>query len=105
MSIEINSGWEERLQQINEQLPIIIRPSLVWNPDLVYALSESELERFKIKLRLIEQAAEEMAKEMLKGTVKYSSDDWAEADWEEAFTQELYGLLNYRLLMRRQHVD
>ena len=108
MTIKTNPDWEQRLQQIKADCV---------NPDgssnlfgmtafitqgLRPHLSDEERERLVVKMRLVAKAATLMMEEMLKGTVKYSTDRWESADWESQFTEEFLGLTNYRLLMTNQ---
>lgn len=51
------------------------------------------------KLRLVEAAAAKMAANMLKGTLKYDSDNITEKEWLDHLGDDLTDSLNYYWLL------
>lgn len=90
-------GWEERVARLAkpENFTIELWPSLV----LDCQLSDSELERLHRKLKLVRQAALYMAAGMLKGTLKYGSDDYSLEQWFAHLLGEGADQMNYQLLL------
>lgn len=90
-------GWEERVARLAkpENFTIELWPSLV----LDCQLSDSELERLHRKLKLVRQAALYMAAGMLKGTLKYDSDDYSLEQWFAHLLGEGADQMNYQLLL------
>ena len=102
--VEVNKDWETRLDRFLEVCPVPFSCEVHSSPGILY-LSIQEKERLREKIALVSRSCEEMCKEMLKGTIKYPTDDWSEEEYEKMFTQEFWGLVNYRLLMTRKKND
>ena len=102
MSSEINDGWEERFQAVKDKP--VIEVSVSASPSLAYgkcSLSREDQRRLLCKLQLVEDEAEKMALAMLKGTLKYKSDDLTPEQWNDHSEEERIDQNNYLLLKRR----
>ena len=98
MTVQVNEGWEQRLEQIKKdhEFLVIVSPP----QQLEVELSDFEWIRLSKKIQLVTQAAQVMLWEFLKGTVKYPHDSWSEEDYEAALIQETAGLVCYSLLAK-----
>lgn len=91
------SGWEQRVEQLckPEYFSDRLEPTL----HLLSRLSDDEWKRLEPKLVLVRQAAKIMAAGMLKGTLKYSTDDYTIETWMAHLIGEGADQLNYQLLL------
>lgn len=90
-------GWEKRVRELCKptEFPVSLNVSAtIWD-----ALSITERQRLFRKLRLVEQAAQWMAAGMLKGTLKYESDDYPLEQWFAHLLGEGADQMNYQLLL------
>ena len=94
----MNKNWEEQweaLQGQHTRVLVDIQPS--YSTSIV--LDKEQLKRLLPKFQLIENWATEMAENMIKGTIKYSTDKYTQEEWMEYIQDEIIDLLNYKLLM------
>ena len=97
MSSDTNEGWEERYTDsliLREMFSVDVR----LGPSAYQWLSKNEQYRIRTKLRMVEGLAEKLAWGMLKGTLKYPTDDWTDEQWGAYAEDEENDLINYRLL-------
>ncbi len=97
LMLKAKKGWEKRAKKL-------ARPEFFWisigiEPYLLEKLSIKEQERLRAKLRLVREAATFMAAGMVKGTVKYSSDDYTVEKWLANVVGEGSDLFNYMILL------
>ena len=94
--LETNADWEDRYEKINEpsNFDVVIYPFA----NITYRLSKTEAERLQNKLRLLEDYTRKLAVGMLKGTLKYPTDNWSVEQWMHEEEDEEIDRLNYRLL-------
>lgn len=89
-------AWQERVKEL-------ARPELFsgYTPkaELLNKLSAQEKERLFRKLALVKQAASWMAAGMLKGTLKYATDDYSLDQWLAHLVGEGADQMNYQLLL------
>ena len=89
-----NPGWEERAERLCDPANFVVE---VTNLPLK-GLTPAEQYRLCKKLRLVEQFAARLAANMLKGVVKYPSDEMTVEEWEAAEEDDTVDSINYRLL-------
>ena len=94
--LETNEGWENRYEQINEPsyFEVVIFPFV----NILYRLDKTEAERLQKKLKLLENYTRKLAVGMLKGTLKYPTDNWTVEQWMHEEEDEEIDRINYRLL-------
>lgn len=90
-------GWEERTKVLGkiENFTVAIAVS----DELSNALTEKERQRLEPKLRLVAEAASYMSVGMLKGTIKYSGDDYDLEQWFSHAIGEGADYINYQMLL------
>jgi len=106
----VNEGWQERFQEITQWVEE--HPSDVWYAarDLYRSgiISKEEGERSTWKINLIEPFVRRMVLNMIKGTIKYPSDDWTADVWQDMGLDDKADSINYELLfhnyLRKQGV-
>lgn len=88
--------WQERVEEL-------ARPEWFngYTPkqELLNRLTSVERERLVNKLALVKQAAAWMAAGMLKGTLKYATDDYSIDQWMAHVVGEGADQINYQLLL------
>ena len=94
--LETKENWEARYEKLANADNFRVNIKLVLALDA--QLSTSELLRTYNKLKLVEAYAAKLAVGMLKGTLKYPSDDWNIEQWLENEEDEIIDQTNYRLL-------
>ena len=95
---EPNQGWERRRALIDPslfKLHIVLDPVLL---DEENGLDDIELERLERKLSLVAAYAAKLCAGMLKGTIKYATDDRTPEEWLAEEEDEDLDRTNYRLL-------
>ncbi len=93
---EVNEGWERRLTGFNTRdFGCTLRLKESCNP-----ITDQEYKRLAPKLIMVQEIAKKMALNMLKGTLKYQTDDWPLHVWEEMGDDDLVDVLMYRALER-----
>ena len=101
--VEANKGWEERFNAIREHTtgePILFYPhTLLSELETRGLITHSEWMRATRKMHLIRPFVQKMVLNMLKGTVKYSHDNWSTETWHEMSTDDKVDSINYDLLL------
>ena len=97
MSSGSNEGWEERYEDVLLN-PSIVRAGVYLSRRASDHLSPEERCRVWVKLDLIAALAHKLAIGMIKGTLKYPTDDWTDKQWGAYAEDEENDLINYRLL-------
>lgn len=87
-------GWEKRYLEFSTDDFTV---TIAYNGD---KLTDDEYSRTRLKLDIIEEYAAELALQMLKGSVKYYSDDRSPEEWRAFEDEEQNDIANYRLLRR-----
>ena len=90
----IKPGWHERWERYRNY-PNLVKVEITLTGE---DFTEEELERTLAKFKLVEEFAAGLAREMIKGTVKYPHDRWDDHQWENAQREEEYSVLNHKLL-------
>lgn len=91
-------GWEERVERLCK--PENFWVSVVPNKWLmVDELTEEEADRLERKLKLVQRYTAYMAAGMLKGTLKYPTDDIPVETWIAHLIGEGSDLANYQILL------
>ena len=89
-------GWEKDISWVSDNLFIVnVRPGL----EVYDRLTNEQQKRLRKKLVLVERAAKHMAAGMLKGTLKYDSDDYTVQRWLAHVVDEGADLMNYHMLL------
>ena len=90
-------GWQKRTEELArpEFFKVSINPSM----ELLQELSELEKVRLFKKLKLVSQAAQYMAAGMVKGTVKYETDDYELKQWFAHLIGEGADQMCYQMLL------
>ena len=97
LMVKARYGWEIRATELAK--PEFFWVSIGLDPELRKGLSTAENKRLDKKLELVRQAASYMAAGMVKGTVKYSSDDYTVEKWLANVVGEGSDLFNYMILL------
>lgn len=94
----INEGWEERFEVLGS-VDYFGADVYCHSHELkMLGLTGSELARLQYKLSLVESLAVRLATGMLKGVLKYNTDDLTPEEWTEHIFSESADLLNYLAL-------
>ena len=65
-------------------------------------LENEELFRLNKKLKFVEEAAQRLAANMLKGTLKYDTDTHSVDEWLEHGLDESVDMTNYWMMLREE---
>ena len=95
MSLKKNELWEKRVKELC--LPNYFNCMVGMDTDLVSQLTDDEIQRMTPKMHLVQEFAKAMAAGMLKGTIKYPTDDWG-TNWVSNMLGEQADAINYMLL-------
>lgn len=89
-------GWQRRTEELAkpEFWDIVIIPST----EFWVNLTPEEQARMQPKINLVRDAAKYMLCGMVKGTVKYATDDWTLERWMAHIVGEGADQMNYQLL-------
>ena len=90
----------------NKRIEKLVKPEyfntiIIVEKELIKQLSEDELARLYDKLTVVKDLANKLAARMVKGTIKYSSDNWTELQWDEYLEDDLLDSVNYLGLKRK----
>lgn len=107
----IQHGWEERLQEIEEQQLGNVFGFMNVDLDIgnisfpvTNVLTDAELERLEPKLLALAPFIDSLVRGMIKGTIKYDCEaagsEWIPDEWDTHFDDEFADLVNYRILKR-----
>ena len=94
--LETNIDWEDRYEELGNVNSFVVDINIGYH--LSTQLSPSEYKRLQLKLRLVEKYARKLAVGMLKGTLKYPTDNWSVEQWMHEQEDEEVDRLNYLLL-------
>lgn len=102
MRPQIRSDWTpERLELCMKHgnFTVIVSP----NQELASSgfLLDDDIDRLLPKLELVAEIASKLANNMLKGTMKYESDDYDPSVWMEELLDDAADTLNYVYLLRK----
>ncbi len=97
LMVEATPGWEARVKELCK--PKYFQVGIHINPELDNQISPEEFARLRKKLDLVQQAAEYMAAGMLKGTLKYPTDDIPLERWVAHVVGEGADQMNYQILL------
>lgn len=104
---QVNPGWEERYQAVRDRVHIEL-PSydILQGLHITGVITSDEMMRSSWKIRLLEPFVTRMVVNMIKGSIKYTTDDWSEATWQDMGMDDKADSINYELLfqdwMRKQ---
>jgi len=70
--------------------------------DVGQKLTEQQYKRLEYKLRIVENIAQELAARMLKGTLKYNTDDHSPAEWFSMMQDDQFDTINYTGLLKNK---
>ena len=97
---ETNEGWEQRYEAVKDAVVVSIHPGKILDALISQDLiTYPEYERAMWKITLIEPFVTRMVVNMLKGTVKYPSDDWPAETWQDMGLDDKVDGINYELLL------
>lgn len=96
---QINEGWETRYEEIKSFVHVSIDTggilTTLYHRDLI---TDTEIERSSWKINLIEPFLTRMVLNMIKGTIKYSTDNWSTEAWQDMGMDDMADSVNYTLL-------
>lgn len=96
---EVNSGWEHDYQRIRNMvrvdLPMDTIMSALYNRGL---LDTKQIARSRWKIKLLEPFVTRMVVNMIKGTIKYTSNEWSADTWQDMGMDDKVDSINYGLL-------
>jgi len=90
-------GWEARTRELAQ--PKHFKVEIGLSAELRSSMTSDEFLRLDKKLRLVEQYAQCMAAGMMKGTIKYKTDDYDPAKWLAHLIGEGADQSNYSCLL------
>lgn len=98
---ESNSDWQTRAKLMCDpnEWSIEIQPS----DQLLDLLSADELRRMHTKVHLVMDFAQRMLAGMVKGTIKYPTDDYTFERWMSHLVSEQADQANYTILLEHAH--
>ena len=103
--VEVNPGWEAKYQEVLKYIPNIIGERLhpIINQMVADGLiTAGEAARSKWKISLLEPVVQRMIANMIKGTLKYPTDDWPIETWMSMSLDDMADSVNYTLLTHNQ---
>jgi hypothetical protein len=95
MELKTRTGWEERLVKVDTALDVW----LMWRMRLGADLGEDEVKRMEPKVKIVERAARKMLLNMIKGTLKYPSDEYDVRTWLRLLQDDGTDSLMYSYLL------
>jgi hypothetical protein len=95
--------WQEKLEKIDKSGLIEIGIYGVYDLTIANLLTEDEYKRLVPKLDMVRELAQKLALNMVKGTLKYNTDDWSMAEWFAFGIDDAADSLNYWLLTRNKY--
>lgn len=103
--VEVNDGWEDRLQVMKEELDIVFSVNILGGTEWREAhgacpLTDEELVRLEPKVQIVTKLASKLAWNMVKGTIKYSKDEYELDTWFDMLIDDAADALNYAMLAR-----
>ena len=90
-------GWQERTEKLAKPGYFSVIVSI--DEALLRCLTHDETERFYKKVRLVTQATQMMLAGMVKGTVKYATDEYTLNTWMAHLIDEGADQMNYQILL------
>ena len=97
LMVKAKPGWEKRAKELAK--PEYFYVSIGVRPELTYSLTTRESIRLNKKLQLVREAATYMAAGMVKGTIKYTHDNYDVATWMAHVVGEGADQMNYQILL------
>ena len=94
----VNPGWEERLATLKDPRSFSIAVEPNWGNLRPAGLTIEEYKRLCPKLELVREFALKMAYGMLKGTLKYPTDDYSIEQWLAGEDDDTVDAVDWRLL-------
>ncbi len=102
MVAEVNEGWEANYQAVRSRTKVSIDTRAVLDPLLADGLiTEDEYDRSLWKIKLIEPFLTQMVVNMIKGSLKYTTDTWDAATWQDMSMDDQADGVNYKLLFHQ----
>ena len=95
---KVNPNWERRYNQIRERLTIPIDTSFLAAMVGTGDLTMEQANRSRWKIKLIEPFVTRMVVNMIKGSIKYTTDDWSAETWQDMGMDDKADGINYGLL-------
>lgn len=95
--VKPRKGWEKRVEKLCDPEYWFVELSL--RTDVADKLSKEEWDRLEKKLHMVQRFAAYMAAGMLKGTLKYSNDDYSLETWFAHLIGEGADQANYQILL------
>lgn len=102
LGTESVENWQELVKDIS---PEMFTVTINLKPEIAAKLTGTQLGRMRWKLELVEFGARAMAAGMLKGTLKYPTDDYSIDQWIGHLIGEGADQMNYQLLLANAHAQ
>lgn len=90
-------NWQQRTEALAK--PEYWGVDISMSEHLIVGLTTSEINRLEKKVAMVRDCAKYMLAGMVKGTVKYTSDDWTLERWMAHMIGEGADQMNYQLLL------
>ena len=95
---EVNPGWEARYQIVRNRVHISIDTKFLAQLGADGIITGPEVGRSRWKIALLEPFVTRMVVNMLKGSIKYTTDDWSAETWQDMGMDDKADGVNYELL-------
>ena len=96
LMVEATPGWEARVKELAKPAHFVVD---IYPIGLSGKITDEEFSRLHKKLKLVAEAATYMAAGMLKGTIKYPTDDLPLDTWMAHVIGEGADQMNYQILL------
>lgn len=96
-----SDGWQERVAKLCKPEYFLVTVAL--KEELMQQLTPDELARLRRKMVLVQQCSAIMLAGMLKGTLKYPTDNYSVDQWVAHLVGEGADQMNYALLLADAH--
>ena len=99
-NVTVNPGWATRYEEIKSRTHISLDQAILLVNQMVAdgLLTTEERTRVGWKVKLLEPFVTRLVLNMIKGTVKYPTDDWPTNTWMDMGMDDKADAVNYELL-------
>lgn len=102
MTAQVNPNWEAAYQAVKARTKVVLNTREILEPLFVHGIiSLEEYDRSTWKIKLIEPFVTRMVVNMIKGSIKYTTDTWDAATWQDMGMDDKADGINYELLFHQ----